>query len=42
MTRESDGLGLLLNRTWTQEVVHQLVLRELLEPGSLSSASQVH
>jgi hypothetical protein len=36
--RDSDGLRLLIERAWTQEVVHQLVLRELLERTSLATA----
>ena len=32
-----DGLRLLLDRSWGQEVIHQLVLRELLEHTSLAT-----
>jgi hypothetical protein len=35
--REPNGLQLLLDRAWTQEVVHQLVLRELLEGTGLAA-----
>jgi len=34
---ESGGLRLLLDRAWTQEVVHELVLRELLERTGLAA-----
>jgi hypothetical protein len=36
--RDPDGLRLLIDRGWTQEVVHQLVLRELLERTGLAAA----
>jgi hypothetical protein len=35
--REPGGLQLLLDRAWTQEVVHQLVLRELFEGTRLAA-----
>jgi hypothetical protein len=35
--RDPDGLQLLLDRAWTQEVVHQLVLRELFEGTGLAA-----